>query len=223
MFLNEINIKKNSNRHRKYNFFNFKILKTKKKIQISKKIKLNSFFLKKIVNFNNKKFALFSDKNSTLYHPLPYGFLIGLVFLNFKYLNFFLDNRNVLNFYTFNFIKGDILFNLIFKNKTFAKSNGTYILIDRVDFFLKKSLIILPSKKKKFIKWNLFCIKGRNSNIFWKYSVFGSFGFKFKSILKKKINVRGVAMNPVDHPNGGRTKTKQPFKNKYNQIAKHNK
>lgn len=28
--------------------------------------------------------------------------------------------------------------------------------------------------------------------------------------LKKKIIVRGVAKNPVDHPNGGRTKVKQP-------------
>jgi large subunit ribosomal protein L2 len=27
-----------------------------------------------------------------------------------------------------------------------------------------------------------------------------------------KPRVRGVAMNPVDHPNGGRTKTNQPEK-----------
>jgi large subunit ribosomal protein L2 len=28
----------------------------------------------------------------------------------------------------------------------------------------------------------------------------------------KKSKVRGVAMNPVDHPHGGRTKTNQPEK-----------
>ena len=27
---------------------------------------------------------------------------------------------------------------------------------------------------------------------------------------KKLLTVRGVAKNPVDHPNGGRTKAKQP-------------
>lgn len=37
-----------------------------------------------------------------------------------------------------------------------------------------------------------------------------------------KIHVRGVAMNPVDHPNGGRTKAKQPEKSPWGWIAKHN-
>jgi ribosomal protein L2 len=35
--------------------------------------------------------------------------------------------------------------------------------------------------------------------------------------------VRGVAKNPVDHPNGGRSKTKQPLKTPWGLIAKHNK
>lgn len=33
-----------------------------------------------------------------------------------------------------------------------------------------------------------------------------------RAALGFKSKVRGVAMNPVDHPNGGRTKTNQPEK-----------
>lgn len=32
--------------------------------------------------------------------------------------------------------------------------------------------------------------------------------------------VRGVAMNPVDHPHGGRTKTNSPELTPWNKIAK---
>ena len=35
-----------------------------------------------------------------------------------------------------------------------------------------------------------------------------------------KKTVRGIAKNPVDHPNGGRSNTKKPFKNCFNKIAK---
>ena len=40
---------------------------------------------------------------------------------------------------------------------------------------------------------------------------------------KKILRVRGIAMNPVDHPNGGRANTKQPLKNPWGKIAKRNK
>lgn len=46
-------------------------------------------------------------------------------------------------------------------------------------------------------------------------------GFLHKA--KKKITVRGVAKNPVDHPNGGRTKAKQPELSPWGWIAKRNK
>ena len=38
---------------------------------------------------------------------------------------------------------------------------------------------------------------------------------------KTKPVVRGVAMNPVDHPHGGRTKTNQPEVSKWGWVAKH--
>jgi len=51
---------------------------------------------------------------------------------------------------------------------------------------------------------------GRNSNISKKFNIFGKAGLVKK--LGFNSNVRGVAMNPVDHPHGGRTKTNSPQK-----------
>lgn len=49
---------------------------------------------------------------------------------------------------------------------------------------------------------------GRVSNIFHKKEIFGKAGY-FRN-LNVRSTVRGVAMNPVDHPHGGRTKSSSP-------------
>ena len=41
-----------------------------------------------------------------------------------------------------------------------------------------------------------------------------------KDQIFKKLQVRGVAKNPIDHPNGGRTKAKQPERSPWAWIAK---
>jgi len=41
--------------------------------------------------------------------------------------------------------------------------------------------------------------------------------------FKRKIVVRGIAKNPVDHPNGGRTNTKNPLRTPWGFIAKSSK
>ena len=46
--------------------------------------------------------------------------------------------------------------------------------------------------------------------------------FRFYKYVQKK-KVRGIAKNPVDHPNGGSSKVKKPFLNKYFKIAKYGK
>jgi large subunit ribosomal protein L2 len=49
---------------------------------------------------------------------------------------------------------------------------------------------------------------GRASNIFKKKEITGKAG---RNVLKGfRPSTRGVAMNPVDHPHGGRTKTNSP-------------
>mgnify|MGYP003341154397 CR=1 FL=1 len=64
---------------------------------------------------------------------------------------------------------------------------------------------------------------GRNSNIFNKNLIRGGFFSSLISFKKVKFNSRGVSKNPVDHPNGGRTNTKNPKKTPWGLIAKKSK
>jgi len=110
------------------------------------------------------------------------GFMVFLKFLKFK----------------------SIFFNV---NK-YARSAGTYcvLMIKNEDTFMIK--VRLPSKKKIFLDPNILVCLGRASNILKKKEIVGKAG---KNFLKgKRPSVRGVAMNPVDHPHGGRTKTNSP-------------
>jgi large subunit ribosomal protein L2 len=96
-------------------------------------------------------------------------------------------------------------------NKTgskYAISAGVYCVLISSDEESKVSKIRLPSNKIIFISNTVLVTLGRSSNIFKEKEVAGKAGRNiyngFKSI------VRGVAMNPVDHPHGGRTKTNSP-------------
>lgn len=97
-----------------------------------------------------------------------------------------------------------------FSKICFAKSGGTFCSILNFDKILKLFLIKLPSKKKLLFDYFVLGFLGRSSNIFCKYVFFAS--FKQKKLIKKhKFSVRGVAQNPIDHPNGGSSKVKKPF------------
>ena len=109
-----------------------------------------------------------------------------------------------------------------FSNKYFAKSGGTFCSMLNFNKNSKLFLIKLPSKKKMLFDFFVIGFLGRSSNIFSKYVFFSS--FKQKNILKKhKSHVRGIAQNPIDHPNGGSSKTKKPFLTPWGKIAKNNK
>ena len=106
-----------------------------------------------------------------------------------------------------------------FKDSFFCTSNGSYLQIIENFQDLKLIKIKLPSGKKKIFNENTVGTIGRNNNIFQKYSFLGS--WKFNKFLEHKFNVRGVAMNPVDHPHGGRTKTNKPEVSPWNWVTKH--
>ena len=61
-----------------------------------------------------------------------------------------------------------------------------------------KVVVILPSNKQIYFLYN--------SNIF----INNCNNVTYKSV--KKVIVRGIAKNPVDHPNGGNSNIKKPFK-----------
>ena len=90
------------------------------------------------------------------------------------------------------------------KRKNFKKSKLTYVE--------------LPSTKRILLSTETFCLFGPTQNLYMNRVVTGGYGVLLN--VKKKISVRGVAMNPVDHPNGGRTKAKQPELSPWGWIAK---
>lgn len=103
--------------------------------------------------------------------------------------------------------------------KKIASSNGVYCQILDLNLDLGLILIKLPSLKKKYFSKNCLVTLGRSGNIFYKFRVQGAAGYNLDK--GKKPIVRGVAMNPVDHPHGGRTKTSQPEVSPWGWVTKH--
>jgi len=115
---------------------------------------------------------------------------------------------------------GSIIYNICnlnLKKSIYARSPGTYCIF--LSFFNETTVKIkLPSGKIILLNFNFSCVLGRNSNLTKVKEVVGKAG---RNILRGfKPSVRGVAMNPVDHPHGGRTKTNSPEKTPWGKIAK---
>ena len=105
---------------------------------------------------------------------------------------------------------------------TYAKAGGTYGKLKKNKKNKKKLLLVeLPSKQELLLTKNSKAYVGQNQNFKVNELIEGKWGNSFSK--KKKISVRGVAMNPVDHPNGGRTKTVQPERSPWNWVAKQKK
>ena len=100
----------------------------------------------------------------------------------------------------------------------FSKAQGTYSLI------LKKKnnlvLIKLPSKQLIWISNLYYGMLGRNAGVFKYKEYLGKASINY---FHKSIIVRSVAKNPIDHPNGGRTRGKMLFKTPWGLVAKCNK
>ena len=96
-------------------------------------------------------------------------------------------------------------------NFYYASSAGTYCVYTNFNTTTNLCLIKIPSSKKIYVDGMSMAFCGRNANIFSKNLFYSSFKQHF-ILKKKKQSVRGVAMNPVDHPNGGSSKTKRPLR-----------
>lgn len=93
---------------------------------------------------------------------------------------------------------------------TYSTSPGSHSLRQKINKKIKLIFIRLPSKKIKTMSINTLACFGIIASNSSELCIDGKWGVNTK--LYKKIVVRGVAKNPVDHPNGGRTKAKQPEK-----------
>lgn len=122
------------------------------------------------------------------------------------------------SFYTY------LFFNLqinLSKNGQYARSGGTFCKAISINLIKNTARILLPTGIIKII--SIFCSAtlGRASNINHNREFFIKAGFSRNKGIRP--TVRGVAMNPVDHPHGGRTKTSSPEYTPWGKIAKFNK
>jgi large subunit ribosomal protein L2 len=117
-----------------------------------------------------------------------------------------------------------IFFNLqinLNKYGQYARSAGTFCKIISVNWTKNSARIILPTGLVRII--SIFCTGtlGRASNMYHNREFLVKAGFNRNRGVRP--SVRGVAMNPVDHPHGGRTKTNSPEVTPWGKIAKFNK
>jgi large subunit ribosomal protein L2 len=108
-----------------------------------------------------------------------------------------------------------------YKGAQYSRAAGTYCLISKVDLEKNLFTIKLPTGKLIIVSGYCSVTLGRSSNILHKKSITGKAGLN--RLLGKRPTVRGVAMNPVDHPHGGRTKTSSPEVTPWGKVAKKNK
>lgn len=104
---------------------------------------------------------------------------------------------------------------------TYIKSTGAKGIRRRLDKHTKLVNVLLPSGTIKLFSSVVFGTFSALLNLNVKKINEGGWGYSSKN--KKVCIVRGVAKNPVDHPNGGRTKAKQPELSPWGWIAKQQK
>jgi hypothetical protein len=180
-------------------------------------------------SYSNSIFGFFEHYDGSIScKKLGYGVSFNNILFENNYLDFRVINKissGILQklhvcFFDVNF--KFFLFRCNVTNKLFASSAGTFCTIRNKELSKYTFFIRLPSKKCFFFNMLSTAFVGRVSNIYYRFTRFSSFSHRF-SIKKKYQTTRGVAKNPVDHPNGGRSKIKQPFLNPWGRVAKNNK
>jgi len=163
--------------------------------------------------FIQNTFDFFKKKFSVTLAPSNLGAGAIVAFRN--------NSKNILFFYrvalgyrTFlkNMPHGSLFFGLNINssarlpNAQYARSAGTFChLLQKQEL---KSLIRLPSGLVCSVSNLSVGTLGIVSNVQHRFFILGKAGRS--RLLGKRPHVRGVAMNPVDHPHGGRTKPGRP-------------
>lgn len=107
-----------------------------------------------------------------------------------------------------------------YKGAQYSKAAGTYCTISKADAEKNLVTIKLPTSCLIIVSGYCSVTLGRASNVLHKKTITGKAGLN--RISGFRPTVRGVAMNPVDHPHGGRTKTSSPEVTPWGKVAKRN-
>ena len=102
----------------------------------------------------------------------------------------------------------------------YCRSAGCFAEILVLDDFTNLVLIKLPTGAKIWVDAYCVATLGRGSNMLNQSGVVGKAGLNRNVNLRPRV--RGVAMNAVDHPHGGRSKTNSPEVTPWGKIAKKN-
>jgi large subunit ribosomal protein L2 len=157
-----------------------------------------------------------------VYNLAPFGMLPGYFVRNCQY------NAGIFYEYTLgsavfllNAPLNALFYNIELTPKTkalYARAAGTYCTITR--FFKEKEIHVIKLPTGKEITLSSYCIVtlGKVSNPIAYKMIVGKAGLN--RTFNIRPTVRGVAMNPVDHPHGGRTKTNVPEVTPWGKIAK---
>ena len=114
---------------------------------------------------------------------------------------------------------GFMLCQIGFIKPIISTAMGTYITLNT--FNQSGICITLPSGRLMTLGHNYYGFIGRNAGIFTYKQYLGK--ATSGNYYQKRVIVRSCAKNPVDHPNGGRTRGKQLMKTPWGRIARSNK
>jgi len=125
----------------------------------------------------------------------------GVLFLGNKPKNITKKHFTFSNFIS-NFAEGNLVNNMEFKNlkgSQVVRSAGCFGQILKIRDL--KVLVRLPSKEERFFAFNIVCVIGQIANT--NHFLLSLSKAGRNRLLGVRPCVRGVAMNPVDHPHGG--------------------
>jgi len=173
--------------------------------------------------YNHQKWLPFSIVNSIEYDPFRSSFISCCFLKETGTFQYFLSPQNIekgtllianyglrrpnngspcLLFYA---NIGDLLYNVNLNNgprkNSVAVSAGTFCKIIKKEVNLFYSIIKQPSGNLRSISLASSGFLGKTSNPYHKFQILGKAG-RHRWLGKRPV-VRGVAMNPVDHPHGG--------------------
>lgn len=198
----------------------------KKNVATNTKISLNILNLKLkhniglIVSFlvtarSLKLFNLIKYSDGTYaFLPSTSNVALGSFFFSFNYFIYNLYKKEALIIFFFRqlqkfFVVSSLVVGFSLKPSV-ATASGCYAQV--LNFLSESKTIIfqLPSGSFKTYENVGCCFLGRAGNEQKKKVTVGKAGISYNQGIRP--TVRGNAMNPVDHPQGGRTKSKQPEK-----------